>query len=95
MNQWIVMASSAKPPRARSTGQRMGIYKHVAVVKLTIDYAEKGLLPKMISERAEGVIEVRPIPGVHHVGKTSRSGYHRALAEARELAEKLNKESGL
>jgi hypothetical protein len=86
VNRWIVMTSSA-----RSGTRQWGQYRNVAVVKLTIDFAEKGMRPAMISERAEGVMKVRDL-GLHRLGKTPRSAYAKALAYAENLAERLNQE---
>jgi hypothetical protein len=81
---WIVMTSAAKMP---SSCRRT--YRNVALVQVTSEYLAQGLRPKMISEHARGVAAVRHM-GHHSVGKTSRSAYARAVAEAEVLASQLN-----
>jgi len=83
-NRWIVMTSKASMP-----SNCMGRYRNVALVKLTIDYAEKNQRPAMISDHAQGVQEVKHY-GRHHVGKTKRSAYAIALADAEQEAVRLN-----
>ena len=63
-----------------------GIYK-VAVVEL-----EEGFdgVPSMISLRAQGVKRIVDIWRKLNVGKTGRCAYQVALAEANEIADRLN-----
>lgn len=77
---WIVMTSAAKMPSSC-----WGRYRNVALVKLSQEYTSHGYRPKMISECAEGVVYVQHM-GHHSVGKTARSAYARALADAERLA---------
>lgn len=81
---WIVMTAAAK------TSYRRGVYRRVALVELTPDYAAQSLLPKMISPRAKGVIRLVDL-GRHSVGKTSRAAYQRTLAEAERQVTVLNR----
>jgi hypothetical protein len=81
---WIVMTSSAKMPSSVKSA-----YRNVALVRLTEEYRLAGLRPSMISTRARGVMEVRPI-GKFFVGKTQRAAYQIALAGAQEIADNLN-----
>ena len=46
----------------------------------------------MISERAKGVVSIAWRSGAVRVGKTERSAFARALAEARAVAGSLNAE---
>lgn len=80
---WVVMTSSARMPSSC-----MGIYRNVALVKLTQEYTALGLRPKLISERARGVLAVDH-RGAHFVGTTERCAFARALAEA--VAEARNR----
>ena len=84
MSMHIVMTSSAKMPsivRAR--------YRNVAIVQLNQEYTAKNLRPKMISDRAVGVLRVHHL-GHFHVGKTERGAYQQALARATETAMRMN-----
>jgi hypothetical protein len=81
---WIVMTSAAHMPQSCS-----GVYRNVALVQLNQRYTARGLKPKMISERAKGVLRVRHL-GHHNVGKTSRCAYQRALKRAHEMALEWN-----
>ncbi len=86
-DQWTVLTSSAHMPSSCK-----GNYRNVAVVKLTLDYAEAGKRPATISERAEGIVEVIHL-GAHHVGTTPRCAYQRALSDAANRAAELNAEA--
>ena len=81
---WIVMTSAAHMPSSCS-----GQYKNVALVQLNQHYTARNMVPKMISERARGVLRVRHY-GHHNVGKTARSAFYRVLAEAERHAAELN-----
>ena len=90
MQEYIVMTASAEPrPSWKWTHPR----QRVAVVRRTAEYAEQDRKPKMISLRARGVVEIIIIDNCAFVGSTERCQYHRALAEAYDLAQDLN--SGL
>jgi hypothetical protein len=72
---YIVMTSSAK------SANGYGVYRNVAVVEIDQEYTAKQWRPKMISDRAKGVLSVRYL-GRFSVGKTPRSAYQRAVARA-------------
>ncbi len=76
----IVLSSSARMPSSC-----WGSYARVAVVE-----AEVGAEPKMISERARGVVRIIETWERLHIGKTKRCAHQRALAEAHALADELN-----
>lgn len=77
---FIVMDSAARMP-----GTCWGRYRRVAVVE-----AVKGTSPKMISERAIGVVKVVETWEKLNVGTTERCAFERAMAVAREMAAELN-----
>jgi hypothetical protein len=81
----IVMTSSAKMPNSVKAA-----YVNVAVVQINQHYTAQGLRPKMISERARGVLRVIRLGHYPAAGKTERSGYQQALKRADELAFRLN-----
>lgn len=92
IEQFIVMESSAVTPGSwKWRGGPKG-YRRLAVVKLTPKYALEGLKPKMISDRAVGVLLIVREWDRLYQGKTDRSEYAVARKEAEELAAKLNKE---
>jgi hypothetical protein len=82
---YIVMTSAAKMPNSVKAS-----YVNVAVVQLNQHYTAQGLLPKMISERARGVLHVIHFGHYPSAGKTERGGYRQALKHADELAFRLN-----
>lgn len=88
---WIVMTSSAKMPNSC-----WGQYRNVALVHINQEYTANGKQPKIISERARGVVRLSTMRsavihmGHFHFGRTLRSAYHRAFAEARRRATVLN-----
>src|SRR5262249_35939121 len=73
---WVVMTASARMPSACR-----GKYRRVAIVQLNQEYTAHGWQPKMISDRARGVLRVVDY-GHHSVGKTRRCAYAKALEEA-------------
>ena len=75
------------------TGARPGGYRSVAVIQLTPEYAAEGRRPTRISVRARGVLRIVHHFGLQRVGKTARSAYHRALSEAEQIAERLNRQA--
>ena len=77
--RYIVMTSSARVPSTNP-----GNYRNVAVVE-----TDGMTTPKMISERARGVVRIVAHWGKCNVGKTERGAYQRALAEAADLVRKL------
>jgi hypothetical protein len=86
---WIVQTSSASMPNSC-----WGIYRNVAVIKLTPEYAAANRRPKMMSLRARGVLDIYHF-GHYHVGKTTRCAYQRVLQEAQTLANMLNDDSAI
>lgn len=50
----------------------------------------KGTTPKMISARVRGVVRIVKTWEKLHVGQIARCAYDRAVAEARELAARMN-----
>lgn len=80
---YIVMSASAKMPNSVKSP-----YRRVAVVEV-----EPGARPKMISERAIGVIRIVRTWERLYVGRSEKCAYERALAEAGELCDRLNAES--
>lgn len=85
MAMHIVMTASASMPSSCK-----GRYGKVAVVQLTQEYTAQGKRPKMISDRARGILRIVWQSGPQNMGSTERCGYARALAEARRYAEDLN-----
>lgn len=82
MKKFIVQTACAQMP-----GNCWGQYRRIGVLEV-----EEGVeRVAMISERARGVLQVVRTWEACHVGKTARSAYHRALAEAEELALQLNR----
>ena len=80
MSTYIVRTASAKMPASTK-----GRYSRVAVLEV-----EDGADPKMISERAKGVIRiVRTWERLNH-GTSERCAYHRALDEANRMARELS-----
>ena len=71
---------------------RFGEYRRVAVLEVDPQVLEAHGYdePRMISERARGVVRVVKTWDRLNVGTTERCAYRRALVEARELADELN-----
>lgn len=84
MSRYIVMTASAKVP---SSWKWKSERRRVAVVETDLPAP---LMPAMISDRARGVVRIVETWERCHVGKTERSEFSRAYAEAEKLAEKLN-----
>lgn len=80
--EYIVKTAAAKMP-----GSCWGQYRRVAVLEVMA-----GAEPAMISKRARGVVRVVQTWERLNVGTTERCAYERALAEARELVERLEGE---
>jgi len=81
-NRFIVMTSSAKmPAKVRAE------YRNVALVEVAADFEGT---PAMISANARGVVRIVRHYGALNVGKTSKSAYARAFAEATAEAGRLN-----
>lgn len=85
MAMHIVMTASAKMPSSCK-----GRYGKVAVVQLNQHYTAQGLRPKMISDRAKGILRIVWQSGPQNMGTTPKCGFQRALAEAHRYAEELN-----
>lgn len=83
MKRFILMNNSASPKgRAKDFSRN---YRHIAIVEI-----EGENWPKMISERAKGVIRiVKDIPCIY-VGKTEKSEGRRILNRMKEIVEGLN-----
>lgn len=79
MSRFIVME--------KRTGSTWGTYIKVAVLEIESDFVG---VPKMISERARGVIRIVESWGPRNLGHTERSAGFRARRDARELCRKLN-----
>ena len=77
--RFIVMTSSASMPASVKSP-----YRHVAVVETD------GTVPKMISERARGMVRIVERWGPAFVGRTERCAYQVALREAEAIAAELN-----
>lgn len=86
MRYYAVMVSSAKMPRTC-----WGEYRHVAVVEVV----SPDHMPRMISERADGVVRVVQSFGPAHVGRgrSGRCAYSRACESAHELVDTLRREA--
>jgi hypothetical protein len=80
MSEYIVRTASAKMPASCK-----GCYRKVAVIEV-----EDGVVPKMISERARGVLRIVEMWDALNVGKTDRCAYKLALLAANHMAERLN-----
>ena len=83
--KFIVKSSTARMPPAC-----WGTYRRVAVLEVVADAPE----PRMISERARGVVAVVRTWERRSVGSTARCAYQVAMGEAAELAAKLNEGAG-
>lgn len=82
-NNYIVMTASAKMPSSV-----MSRYGRVAVVEVEDPY----VVPKMIGEHARNVRQVVQTWERRYWGTTDRCAFYRALAEANQLAARLNQE---
>lgn len=77
----IIMTAAAQMPSTC-----WGVYRRIAVVEIDSARLPEGCdRPRMISERARGVVRVVRTWERLHVGTTERCAYSRAFAEAREL----------
>lgn len=79
---YVVLSSAAHKPT-----KCWGSYRRVAVLEVV-----PGAQPKMISERARGVVSIVQTWEMCSVGTTHRCAYRRAMAAAQELADRLNAE---
>lgn len=78
--EYVVKVSAACMPAGC-----WGKYRRVAVLEV-----EAGSRPKMISERARGVVRIVRIWERQHVGISERCAYQRALKQAKELVQELS-----
>ncbi len=85
MAMHVVMTSSARMPQRCKAP-----YVNVAVVQLNQEYTANNWRPKMISERARGVLRIIHLGYYSAKGKTMKSGYQQALKRAETLALELN-----
>ena len=85
MAMHVVMTSSAQMPSSVRSP-----YVWVAVVQLSQEYTAQNKRPKMISLRARGVLALNVLGKYPANGKTMRSGYQQALAEAQRMADAAN-----
>lgn len=83
MAHFIVMTASAK---VAGKARQFGRYAHVAVVEVEAP----GVVPAMISDRAKGVVRIVTDSGACSVGKTAKSAFAVAKANADALAAKMN-----
>lgn len=86
MTKYIVMESAAQ---VRGKMAQFGHYRRIAVVE--VEGEDK---PKMISERARGVVRIVEEWSPMHQGKTERSEYYVARQKAEKLAAFLNNPDG-
>jgi len=83
--KFVVKSSAARmPPNC------WGTYRRVAVLEVVTDAPG----PRMISERARGVVTVVRTWERRSVGTTARCAYQVAMRDAAELAAKLNEGAG-
>ena len=80
--EFIVMTASAKMPSSCR-----GRYGKVAVCEV-----EKGVWPKMISDRAKGMVRIVSLRDKLNIGG-DRSAYGIAVTDAERLAKGLNNEA--
>jgi hypothetical protein len=86
MERFIVMSAAASMPNSC-----WGRYGRVAVVELAPAWAEAGDRPLRISERTKGVARIVATWERQHIGRTPRGAFQRAMVEAQEMAERLNR----
>jgi hypothetical protein len=79
--KYMVLTASTTPA---STCR--GTYARVGLAELEPGFAGR---PKMISDRARGVVRIVATWENCNVGKTDRCAFHRAIAEAEKLAETM------
>ena len=81
--EYIIMTATAKMPASN----RYGRYGKVALVEV-----EKGKTPKMISERARGMVRIVELRDRLFWGSTPKCAFQKALAELTARAAQLNAE---
>lgn len=79
--KFVVKSSAARMPQSC-----WGTYRRVAVLEVAVNAPE----PRMISDRARGVVGIVRTWERLHVGSTARCAYQVAMMEAAELAAQLN-----
>ncbi len=91
---FIVKDSADQPVSARVGGRWMvfGSYRRVAVLEIDPSTCPpEG--PRMISDRARGVVRVVETWERLYSGRTERCAFSRAMREAQALADRLNAEA--
>lgn len=78
--EYVIKVSGAAMPSSC-----WGIYRRIAVIEV-----EKGVSPKMISDRARGVVRIVETWEDLHLGQTRRCAVARAMLDAIALANSLN-----
>jgi hypothetical protein len=83
--EFIVMTASAKMPSSCK-----GVYRKVAILEVL-----KGVTPKMISERARGVIRIVALNDRLHAGRdgSRTTAYGKAKMDAERVCAGLNREA--
>lgn len=81
MTRYIVMTATAQMPSSVRSA-----YRRVAVVETDLPEGEE---PKMISDRARGVVRIVETWERCNVGRNVRSAYARACEAAEAMAEEL------
>ena len=79
--EFVVMTASAQMPASN----RYGRYGKIALCEV-----EKGVTPKMISERARGMVRIVDLRDRLFWGSTSKCAFQKALAELTARAAELN-----
>ena len=67
-----------------------GRYANVAVVEVLCDDQGARITPKMIGERARGIVRIAEHYGPQNVGKTEKCAFRQTLSKAQKLATDLN-----
>ena len=78
--EFIVISSTAKMPTSC-----WGRYRRAALIEM-----EQGVVPKMISMRARGVVRIVEVREKLHVGETDRSAFGKAMIALQAKADRLN-----
>jgi hypothetical protein len=78
--EYIVISSAAKMPTSC-----WGRYRRAALVEV-----EEGVIPKMISMRARGVVRIVEVHEKLHAGETDRSAFGKAMFALQAKADRLN-----
>jgi len=78
--EFVVLTAMAKMPQSC-----WGNYGRIAVCEM-----KKGVRPKMISERAIGMVRIVETWERLNIGKTSKCAFQKAMKQAKEMTLKLN-----